>query len=242
MTHPRWPLGLLLLGLAACGGGTSAGPTDGGAGSDSGPGPSCTPDGKLSFFVTEQGSLSGDLGGLAGADARCGQAAAAAGVTGKTWVAYLSAEDDATFGRVDAKDRIGDGPWFNAAGVSVGTNVEIHAGAIAKADILTECGRAVTYEAANPTGDRGAHDVFTGSTSDGVLERLVNPNTGLRDGPAATCADWTSASAADSAMVGHSDHQTVDDTWNWAHYTLGCHEAGLRMTAANGRIYCFAKD
>lgn len=241
MTMARISSAALCLGLLACGS-SSDDPVDGGVPVDTGSVQECSPDPATTFFVTEQGSLSGDLGGLAGADARCASIAVAAGITGKTWVAYLSAENDATFGRVDAKDRIGAGPWVNSAGTSIGTNAEIHAGAIPRADILTECGRRVVYEASNPTGDRGAHDIFTGSTAEGQLERLVNPSTGLRDGPAATCGDWTSSSPDDAAMVGHSDHQTADDTWNFAHYTLGCHEAGLRMTAANGRIYCFATD
>lgn len=234
---------LLLLGVIACGdSGADPGDTDGGVTTDSGGNTTCTPDPGMTFFVTAQGSLSGDLGGLSGADARCGQLAAAAGISGKTWVAYLSAEADATFGRVDAKDRIGDGPWLNAAGTSVGTNAQIHAAGIPKEQILTECGGSIRYSAADPASDASAHDVFTGSTAEGTLEREVNPNTGLRDGPAATCGDWASASSDRSAMVGHTDHQTADDGWNWAHYTLGCHLAGLRMTAANGRVYCFAKD
>lgn len=241
----RLPLLLLLpLGLACGGGTTDPGPLDGGTVQDSGAEETCAtaPNSGMSFFVTEQGNLSGDFGGLVGADAFCTQAAQAAGVLNRTWVAYLSAENDATLGRIDARDRIGQGPFTNSAGASVGTNSELHAQGIPPSQILTPCGRRVSYEASNPTGDRGAHDVFTGSTLDGQLERLVDPNTGLRSGPAATCGDWTSSSPDDAAMVGHSDHDTPDDAWNWAHYTVGCHEAGLRMTAANGRLYCFATE
>jgi hypothetical protein len=238
----RLALTLTLCSALACGSGDPQPGADAGVTPDAGTTKPCTPDPGMSFFVTAQGSLSGDLGGLAGADARCGQLAAAAGISGKTWVAYLSAEADATFGRVDAKDRVGPGPWRNAAGEPVGDLAAIHAAGIAKALILTECGDAIRYSAADPASDASAHDVFTGSTAEGTLEREVNPNTGLRDGAAATCGDWTSASPDDSAMVGHTDHQTAEDGWNWAHYTLGCHLAGLRMTAANGRFYCFARE
>jgi len=234
----------LIIALSGCGSTEPDPGQDAGTSADGGQAQECSAaaDPKMSFFVTEQGALSGNLGGLAGADARCAQAAEAVGVSGKTWVAYLSAENDATFGRVDAVDRIGDGPWFNAQGVEIGNKTQIHSQAIAAANIVSECQRPVIYEVSNPTGDRGAHDIFTGSTAEGTLERLVDPNTGLRSGPAATCGDWTSASPNDAAMVGHSDHETVDDTWNFAHYTVGCHEAGLRTTAANGRIYCFATN
>jgi hypothetical protein len=242
----RSKLSLLSMTLifCACGSSSTEPGADGGTPTDAGQVDECAavPDAKMTFFVTEAGALSGDLGGLAGADTRCTQLAAAVGISGKTWAAYLSAENDATFGRVDAVDRIGDGPWFNAAGVEVGNNAQIHSQAIAAANIVSECGRRVTYEASNPRGDRGAHDIFTGSTAEGVLEYLVDPSTGVRSGPAATCGDWTSSSENDAAMVGHSDHETADDTWNFAHYTLGCHEAGLRTTAANGRIYCFATN
>lgn len=218
-------------------------PVDLGPAPDAGPPPSCdTPaNAAMSFFVTEQGALSGYLGGLTGADARCATMAAAAGVTGKTWRAYLSAENDGVFGRVDAKDRIGDGPFANYAGTSVGTNQAIHTAGINKDLILTECGRTVVYDSNDPEGDEGAHDIFTGSQRDGTLDRLPDGN-GLPNGPGATCNDWSSASASDRAGVGHSDWNGPDDAWNFAHFTIGCSEATLRPTGANGRIYCFAVD
>ncbi len=218
-------------------------PVDLGPPPDAGPPPTCgTPaNAAMSFFVTEQGNLSGNFGGLGGADARCTTMAVAAGVAGKTWRAYLSAENDATFGRVDAKDRIGDGPFTNYAGTSIGTNTSIHADGIVSTLILTECGRTVVFNADDREGDPGAHDIFTGSKPDGTLDRLPDSN-GLPNGPGATCRDWTSASPDDKAMIGHSDWNGPDDGWNFGHYTIGCSEDTLRPTGANGRIYCFAID
>lgn len=218
-------------------------PPDLGPPPDAGPPPSCDnpANAAMSFFVTEQGNLSGNFGGLSGADTRCATLAAAAGVGGKTWRAYLSAENDAVFGRVDAKDRIGDGPYSNYAGTQIGTNASIHENGLDETLILTECGRLVVFDDSDREGDPGAHDIFTGSKRDGTMERLIDQN-GLPNGPGATCNDWTSASPDDKAMVGHSDWNGPDDAWNYAHYTIGCSEATLRPTGANGRIYCFAID
>lgn len=219
-----------------------AGPApDAGSASDSGVGPSvCAvpPSAAMSFFVTEDGHLSGDFGGLIGADLRCSQIATAAGITGRTWVAYLSALSDATYGRVDARDRIGAGPWTNHDGVTTGANAAIHgATGIPPSVILTECGRLVEFDANDFGGDPGAHDVFTGSTPQGTLEYIFGDP---QFGPG-TCGDWTSGLAADKAYVGHTDWG-VGDTWNASHITSGCDEESLRLTAANGRLYCFATD
>lgn len=183
----------------------------------------------MSFFVTSAGpGNGGDLGGLAGADAHCAALAEAAGVTGRTWAAYLSTSG------VDARDRIGDGPWNNAEGALIADSVEALHGdgnAIAKATALDETGATV-----NGRGDEpNRHDVLTGSLPDGTAA-------------AETCEDWTSAGAETAGIVGHHDRTGLDDSeaarsWNSSHATRGgCGIEALRGTGGDGLFYCFATD
>jgi hypothetical protein len=180
----------------------------------------------MSFFVSSTGSMmmGGDLGGIAGADAKCRQLAEAAGVSGKTWRAYLS---DST---VSARDRIGTGPWFNAYGTAISdcnpTCLDaIHTvgvGVLASV-IVDENGMHV---------DPGSeHDIWTGSNADGT------PN-------GSDCAGWTSSSPADSGQVGHADGMRMaadDSSWNSQH-NVGCSYFDIVCTAGRGHIYCFAID
>jgi hypothetical protein len=181
----------------------------------------------MSFFVTSQNPGSGgDLGGLEGADAYCGQLAEAAGVTGRTWRAYLSTSTE------NARDRIGDGPWRNAAGILIAEDiVALHGdgNAISKETALDEAGDVV-----NGRGDEpNRHDILTGSLPDGAAAEQ-------------TCTDWT-AGGEGSAMVGHHDRTGLDDSppaksWNSSHPSRGCDLAALRGTGGDGLFYCFAAD
>ncbi|RWM71864.1 MULTISPECIES: hypothetical protein [Mesorhizobium] len=185
-------------------------------------------DATMSFFVTSVGSGKGaDLGGLAGADGHCGSLAEAAGITGKTWRAYLSTSD------TDARDRIGKGPWFNAKGVKIADDIaSLHsdANAITKQTALDEKGEVV-----NGRGDKpNRHDVLTGSNPDG---------TKIAD---QTCGDWTLSGAEGAAMTGHHDRMGLDDSaaaksWNSSHASRGgCSQEALRSTGGDGLFYCFA--
>ncbi|AZO69202.1 MULTISPECIES: hypothetical protein [unclassified Mesorhizobium] len=184
----------------------------------------------MSFFVTSVGSGKGaDLGGRAGADAHCGSLAEAAGVTGKTWRAYLSTSD------TDARDRIGKGPWFNAKGDKIADDVaSLHsdANAITKQTALDEKGNVV-----NGRGDKpNRHDVLTGSKPDG---------TKIAD---QTCGDWTLSGAEGAAMTGHHDRAGLDDSaaaksWNSSHASRGgCSQEALKSTGGDGLFYCFAAN
>ncbi|MER8391341.1 hypothetical protein NKJ72_20940 [Mesorhizobium sp. M0045] len=182
----------------------------------------------MSFFVTSVGSGKGaDLGGVAGADAHCSSLAEAAGVTGKTWRAYLSTSD------TDARDRIGKGPWFNAKGVKIADDVaSLHsdANAITKKTALDEKGQMVNGRGDTPN----RHDVLTGSKPDG---------TKIAD---QTCGDWTLSGAEGVAMMGHHDRTGLDDSaaaksWNSSHASRGgCSQEALKGTGGDGLFYCFA--
>lgn len=182
----------------------------------------------MSFFVTSVGSGKGaDLGGLAGSDAHCSSLAEAAGVTGKTWRAYLSTSD------TDARDRIGKGPWFNAKGVKIADDVaSLHsdANAITKQTALDEKGQMVNGRGDTPN----RHDVLTGSKPDG---------TKIAD---QTCGDWTLSGAEGVAMMGHHDRTGLDDSaaaksWNSSHASRGgCSQEALKGTGGDGLFYCFA--
>jgi hypothetical protein len=186
-------------------------------------------DAKMSFFVSSAGSGDGaNLGGLAGADALCQKLAEAAGATGKTWRAYLSATG------VNAKDRIGKGPWYNAGGELIANSVdELHSPAnrITKQTALTEAGNIVNGRGDSPN----QHDILTGSNPDGTLAE------------GKTCGDWTSDAADGVTIVGHSDRTGLDESdaaksWNSSHPTKGCSQDGLVSTGGNGYLYCFATD
>ena len=187
----------------------------------------------MSFFITSAGPGDGaKLGGLAGADAHCKQLADAAGVTGKTWRAYLSAKAANGQPAVNAKDRIGSGPWYNQKGVMVAKDVnDLHSDSnkLGKENSLTEKGAEVPGRGNAPNH----HDIITGSLMNGT----VSPDT-----TDTTCSNWTSNSTG-AAYVGHHDRQgggTNPTSWNSAHLSRGCSQQNLVSTGGNGYFYCFA--
>jgi hypothetical protein len=186
---------------------------------------------QMSFFITSAGAGQGaNLGGLAGADKHCQTLAAAVGAGGRTWRAYLSA--DAANGQpaVNAKDRIGKGPWINAKGVTVAQSVaDLHSdnNKLSKENSLTEKGAVVNGRGDTPN----KHDILTGSNMDGTLS------------PKLTCNNWTSGGEG-SATVGHHDRQgggTNPTSWNAAHPSKGCSQENLRATGGDALFYCFAQ-
>jgi len=185
----------------------------------------------LSFFITSVGSGDGaNLGGLAGADAHCQKLASAVGAGSRTWRAYLSSVDNGK--SVNAKDRIGAGPWANAKGVQIAASVaELHGDTnkLTKETQLTEKGDVVNGRGDTPN----THDILTGSQLDG---------TAFTDGADHTCNNWTSNSTG-SAQVGHHDRQgggANPTSWNNAHASKGCSQQNLVGTGGNGLFYCFA--
>jgi hypothetical protein len=192
---------------------------------------------EMTFFVTSVGPGRGaDLGGLAGADAHCAALAAAAGSTRTSWRAYLSTTAPGGEAGVNARDRIGRGPWLNARGELVARSVEdLHSpnSRISKLTALTEKGEPVSGR-----GDAvNTHDMLTGSDPDG------NYSTAGGD---TTCQNWTSSDAG-SAIVGHHDLRGLKDTrhmrsWNSSHGTAGCSQDALKSTGGAGLFYCFATD
>ena len=219
----NWSAVALCVVAAACGGNSSVIPSN--------------PSGPMTFFVSSTRSTTGNLGGLRGADATCQQLAAAAGGGGHTWRAYLSAEHDPDNGGnpVDARSRIGIGPWRNANGVLVARNVaELHSRAGDASLFIDETGRRINGQwAGSPAPVE--HDILTGSNADGTLI------------PGRTCSDWTSQSASVNARVGHADGLgpgastagTVS-SWNSAHDNQSC--ANTAPGGGAGRIYCFARN
>jgi len=186
---------------------------------------------KMSFFITSVGSGDGaNLGGLSGADAHCASLAEAAGSSGKTWRAYLSTQGS---GAVNARDRIGSGPWFNSKGVQIAANVaELHGeNNLTKETQLTEKGSMVNGRGDTPN----QHDILTGSNLDG---------TTFADGEDKTCKNWTS-NGEGSAQVGHHDRTgggANPTSWNSSHGSRGCSQENLVGTGGNGYYYCFAAD
>jgi hypothetical protein len=182
--------------------------------------------GPVSFFLTSVGSgEGGDLGGLNGADAICQNLAEGAGHGARTWRAYLSTQGD---GAVDARDRIGPGPWFNAAGARIAANVdELHSSAsrLAAFTALDEQGRQIPGSGFAPN----RHDILTGSQPDG---------TAYSAGADMTCNNWSSSSDEDGAKarLGHHDYAA----WNSTHDSRGCSAQALVSTGGDGLFYCFA--
>ena len=183
----------------------------------------------MTFFVTSIGpGDGGDLGGLEGADAHCQSLAAAVGAGSRTWRAYLSTDGA---GGVNARDRIGQGPWVNATGVTIATNLdELHgaANAINKDTALNELGAIVNGRGDSPN----MHDMLTGTNQDGTAVAGM------------TCANWT-ANGTEMTIVGH--HDLVGNTqganfWNYSHPTRGCGQQALVGTGGAGLFYCFAID
>ena len=196
----------------------------------------------MSFFVTSVGSGKGaDLGGLAGADAHCQALAKAAGSTYTTWRAYLSTQaaalSDPKF--VNARDRIGTGPWYNAKGVMVAKNVDdLHSANnnLTKQTTLDEKGGLVNGRTEKPN----KHDILTGSRADGT----AFPGAPFPD---MTCGNWTKGGNDGAAMTGHHDRVGPLDaswavSWNSSHPTLGCSMERIRPTGGDALFYCFAAN
>ena len=192
------------------------------------------------FFVTSTGIGNGaNLGGLAGADNHCQTLAQAAGAGARTWRAYLSTQEADGKPAVNARDRIGKGPWQNSRGVVIAKDVaELHgANNLTKQTALTEKGDVI-----NGIGDQpNRHDMLTGSQPDGAA---------FPSGEDRTCKNWTSSTQG-SAMLGHADRRGLRDdnaskSWNSSHPSRGpdggCSQADLRSTGGDGLMYCFAAN
>ena len=186
------------------------------------------------FFVTSAGpGKGGDLGGLTGADAHCQALATAIGAGSKTWRAYLSSTALAQGGPVNARDRIGKGPWQNVKGVVIAKDVDdLHSASnnLSQQTALTERGTMVAGVGMTPN----QHDAITGSTADG---RTFPANLNL------TCNNWTSSTFG-STMLGHIDRTPKAppnlESWNAAHMSRSCSQPDLIATGGNGLFYCFA--
>lgn len=196
---------------------------------------------EMSFFLTSNGpGKGGDLGGLAGADKHCQTLAQAAGAGAKTWRAYLSTQAADGQPAVNARDRIGKGPWQNAKGVVVAKDVaDLHGASnnLTKQTALSEKGEVINGRGDTPN----RHDVLTGSQADG---------TAFAAGEDRTCRNWTSSTQG-AAMVGHSDRIGLRDdepsrSWNTSHPSRGpdggCSQADLKSTGGDGLLYCFAAN
>jgi len=193
----------------------------------------------MKFFVTSVGvGNGGDLGGLEGADRHCQSLATAAGAGNHVWHAYLSTQAaKLTDTAVNARDRIGSGPWQNAKGVVIARNVEeLHApkNNINKLTALDEMGRPVNGRGDTPN----KHDMLTGSRPDGT----AFPGAPFAD---MTCGNWTQSGAGGAAMTGHHDSSGPSDanwatSWNSTHPTLGCSQEKIRPTGGDALFYCFA--
>jgi len=195
---------------------------------------------EMTFFITSIGpGKGGDLGGLAGADRHCQALAQAAGAGGRTWHAYLSTQaaklTDPDF--VNARDRIGTGPWQNAKGEVIARSVDdLHSSNsnLTKLTALDEMGRPVNGRTEKPN----KHDMLTGSRPDGT----AFPGAPFPD---MTCGNWTKGGEDGAAMTGHFDRAgTIDApwavSWNSTHPTLGCSQEKIRPTGGDGLFYCFA--
>lgn len=196
--------------------------------------PAAEKENPMTFFVSSiNPGKGGNLGGLAGADAYCQSLANSAGADKRTWRAYLSATASAGSPAINARDRIGSGPWQNAKSVVIAGNIdELHGGNnINKETALTEKGEKVNGRGDTPNW----HDILTGSTPDG---RIIAGDTD------STCSNWTS-SGQGSAMVGHHDRLGLRDdeasrSWNSSHLSRGCSLELLATSGSGGLIYCFA--
>ncbi|MDX2145807.1 MAG: hypothetical protein SFV19_20810 [Rhodospirillaceae bacterium] len=198
------------------------------------------PKGPMTFFLTSAGPGDGaNLGGLAGADAHCQKLAEAVGAGGFVWRAYLSTQAEGGKPAVNARDRIGTGPWHNAIGNRIARDLShLHGDTVAdgregnlvnQATALTEKGEVVPGEFNKPN----QHDILTGSQVDG---------TAYADALDHTCKNWTSNGADGSAQVGHHDRQSriTSASWNSAHPSRGCSQQNLISTGGAGQFYCFA--
>ncbi len=227
MRTRRW---IAVLGTALAAGAWLGEVRGGGAEDCAAPGQAST---QMSFFITSVGLGDGaNLGGLAGADRHCQRLADAAGVTGRTWRAYLSTQATDAEPAGHARDRIGTGPWYNAKGVKIADSVaDLHSerNNLTKETALTEKGEVVKGRGDTPN----THDILTGSQLDG---------TAFPPGDDKTCQNWTS-NGAGSAQVGHHDRQGGGEnptSWNSAHGSRGCSQDNLRASGGAGLFYCFA--
>ena len=186
----------------------------------------------MSFFVTSSNpGEGGNLGGLAGADAYCQSLATAAGAGDQTWRAYLSTSDE------NARDRIGDGPWYNAEGDMIAADVDaLHDDPNLDGDTaLTESGGKPNYLVGDPPAPAAQplqHDILTGTNEDGTANEM-------------TCNNWTDGSEDSQAMLGHADRVGRNpgrNSWNAIHPSQGCGMAQLEPTGGAGMFYCFAID
>lgn len=187
----------------------------------------------MSFFVTSANpGQGGNLGGLEGADAHCQSLAEAVGAGNKTWRAYLSTDT------VDAKDRIGSGPWYNSKGELIAQNVaDLHSdnNKITAATALNEKGTAPNYLGGDPPAPLAQplqHDILTGTNEDGTSSGL-------------TCNNWTSSSNDSNATLGHADRIGRNpgvNSWNAIHPSQGCSMESLAATGGAGMFYCFATN
>ncbi|WP_315831522.1 lectin [Bradyrhizobium prioriisuperbiae] len=194
----------------------------------------------MTFFVTSAGiGNGGNLGGLAGADNHCQTLAQAAGAGAKTWRAYLSTQAADGKPAINARDRIGKGPWQNAKGAVVAKDAaDLHGpNALTKQSALSEKGDVINGRGDTPN----RHDVLTGSQPDGTAFTVTEDKT---------CKNWTSSTQG-NAVVGHSDRTGLDDSapaksWNSSHPSRGpdggCSQADLKSTGGDGLFYCFASN
>jgi len=193
----------------------------------------------MSFFVTSVGlGNGGNLGGLAGADAHCQALAAAVGAGARTWRAYLSTTAQGAQPPVNARDRIGEGPWYNASGARIAWDVaDLHgdiqrdSNNIRKPTALNERGEQI-----NGSGDTpNVHDILTGSDSHGRIP--------IGAAQILTCNNWNSAAPEHRTIVGHSDRLGgANASWNAVHSTNGCSQENLVATGGAGLFYCFAES
>ncbi len=192
----------------------------------------------MSFFITSvPGANGANFGGLEGADKHCGDLAAKAGAGGKTWRAYLSQQALDGKPAINARDRIGKGPWVNANGVEIAANVaDLHTPEKNKINVdtgITETGRMVMSRLFVVN----YHDILTGTNTDGTAFPVDKDMT---------CKNWTSGTEG-AAMVGHHDRMGLNDqppakSWNTSHPSRGCDNASLRATGGNGLLYCFVAN
>ena len=195
----------------------------------------------LSFFVTSEGLGKGaELGGIAGADAHCQKLAESVGAGKQTWRAYLSTQAGEGKPAVNARDRIGNGPWFNTRGVQIARDVaHLHGDTVDAARLGNNLSRTTALTEKNEpvkgAGDKpNEHDIITGSTPDGRA---------FADAADHTCKNYTSSAADGSAQLGHFDRTGGGNTsWNAAHPSRGCGQANLVATGGAGLLYCFAAN
>jgi len=200
-------------------------------------------DAAMTFFITGE-THSGDLGGLVGADATCQRLATEAGAGTHTWRAYLSATGTQTEPAVNARSRIGNGPWHNAKGVMIASNVaDLHGDVERDRDLiyretaLTEQGELVNGRN-RPEGTNNEHDILTGSDSHG--RAFAGGAVRFHN---LTCNNWTYDGSDGAAMIGHHDRLSGWNTsWNSSHSTVGCSLEDFNETGGAGRFYCFAAD